>query len=133
MEDFGPINAVPAPHPRVEYDRVETGKLDVLEGDEVAVGGRTAQGARDELVCGILDAREIAEVYLDAECVDALRGLCRIVAGTGAGLEELGGCRELSGMFAQGIDCFLGFLDASGCWDYNEVGRQGSGGQVFVD
>lgn len=36
-------------------------------------------------------------------------------------------------MFVQGIDCFFGFLDASGCWNYDEVRCQGPGGQEFVD
>lgn len=89
VEDFGPIDAVPPPHPGVKYNRVETGNLDVLEGDEVVGGGGTAHGAGDELVCDVLDAWEVAEVYLDAEDVDALGGLFGIVAGAGAGLEEL--------------------------------------------
>lgn len=92
-----------------------------------------AEGAVGELLGGLVDGGEAAEVELNAEDVNTARRVLGVVGWPGARSEGFGGFGELGRVAAEAQDGFSRLLCASCRGDNDDVGGERSGQEVFVD
>lgn len=121
-----PADAGPAAEAGVEDYGVEVwdleGLVEVVEVD----------GAFDELLCGVVNCGEVAQVELDGGDVDAVEGAGGEVADAtrAQGLVRGGGAKKVRAQVGDGLG---GFAGGAGGGEDDEVGGQGVVGEEGVD